>query len=374
MKDVAEALEITDLRDFDRALATLPKPRDLAERDNWIQGLQKDKAIINAWIARKEAEWSQANQKMGEALNLLTQFQSYVGQPGDVVTKARIFDETVTKGLSVTGSKVISIVVDYSAKIEALLLEMRQLMIGLHPPPLPTGSIDLADFPELPAAEILQGLSTPTKGPLNQITSPIPPTDPKSDTTAQPIDDLPLSDQPLLNPPLPSGTAPLDPPPPPPLAPTKLQSSAPPPSPPQPEPPVSLTPVRPFPSLQTPAGPTQRDLPFSQGRGRGDPPQFSHLLRTTTGMDDVHALSRPTLSRKEPSPTEILDSESDLDESTEGEIGSGSESVSESEPEPVPTRKKAPATRSGRQPPKAKAAARIRSPAGKGTPSKKARK
>ena len=39
MKDVAEALEITDLRDFDRALATLPKPRDLAERDNRIWGL-----------------------------------------------------------------------------------------------------------------------------------------------------------------------------------------------------------------------------------------------------------------------------------------------------------------------------------------------
>ena len=155
VKDVAEALEIMDLRDFDRALATLPKPRDLAERDNRIRGLHKDKAILNARIARKEAEWSQANQKIGEALNLLSQFQSYVGQLGDVVIKARIFDETMAKGLPVIGSKVISIVVDYSAKMEALLLRMRQLMIGLHPPPLPTGSIDLADFPELPVAEIL---------------------------------------------------------------------------------------------------------------------------------------------------------------------------------------------------------------------------
>ena len=69
---------------------------------------------------------------------------------------------------------------------------------------------------------------------------------------------------------------------------------------------------------------------------------------------------------------EILKSESDLDKSTDGEAGSGSESVSESEPEPVPTRKKAPATRYGGQPPKAKAAAKTRSPTGKGTPSKKA--
>ena len=234
VKDVAEALEITDLRDFHRALATLPKSRDLAERDHRIWGLQKNKAILNARIARKDAKWSQANQKTGEALNLLTQFQSYVGQPGGVVTKARIFDETVAKGLLVTGSKVISIVVDYSAKMEKLLLGLRKLMVKLHPPPLPTGSFDLVDFPELLAAEILQGLSTPTKGPGVQTTSPITPTDPISDTRTRPTDDLSLSDQPLPNLPLPSGTGPSDPPPPPP-APSTVQSSAPPPSLPQPK-------------------------------------------------------------------------------------------------------------------------------------------
>ena len=72
VKDVAEVLEITDLRDFDRALSTIPKPRELAERDHRIQGLQKDKAILNARIAQKEADWAQENQKTGEALSLLT--------------------------------------------------------------------------------------------------------------------------------------------------------------------------------------------------------------------------------------------------------------------------------------------------------------
>ena len=79
VKDVAEVLEITDFWDFDRVLSTIPKRRDLAERDNRIWGLQKDKAILNARIAQKEANWAQANQKTGEALSLLTQFQSYVG-------------------------------------------------------------------------------------------------------------------------------------------------------------------------------------------------------------------------------------------------------------------------------------------------------
>ena len=81
------------------------------------------------------------------------------------MTKAWIFDETVAKGLPVTGSKVINIVVDYSAEMETLLVAMRKLMVDLQPAILPTRSIDLMDFSELPAAEILQRLSTPTKGP-----------------------------------------------------------------------------------------------------------------------------------------------------------------------------------------------------------------
>ena len=71
------------------------------------------------------------------------------------MTKAQIFDETVAKGLPVTGSKVINIMVDYSAKMKALLVGMRKLMADLHLAALPTGSIDLTDFSELSAVEIL---------------------------------------------------------------------------------------------------------------------------------------------------------------------------------------------------------------------------
>ena len=86
--------------------------------------------------------------------------------------KAWIFDETVAKGLPVTGSKVINIVIDYSAKMEALLVGMRKLMADLHPAALPTGSIDLMDFLEILVAEIFQGLSTPTKDPKTRTASP----------------------------------------------------------------------------------------------------------------------------------------------------------------------------------------------------------
>ena len=77
---MAEVLEITDLWDFDRVLSTIPKPRDLAKRDNWIRELQKERAILNAQIARKEADWALANQKTCEALSLLTLFESPIQQ------------------------------------------------------------------------------------------------------------------------------------------------------------------------------------------------------------------------------------------------------------------------------------------------------
>ena len=61
VKDVAEVLEITDLRDFDKALGMIPRPRDLAERDNWIRELQKERAILKARLTQKESELAATN-------------------------------------------------------------------------------------------------------------------------------------------------------------------------------------------------------------------------------------------------------------------------------------------------------------------------
>ena len=286
VKDVAEVLEIANLRDFDRALGTILRPRDLADRDTRIRELQNKRAILNAQIAQKESDWVVANQKTGEALNLLTQFQSYVGQPGEIVTKARIFDETVAKGLPVTRSKVINIVVDYSAKMEALLLGMQKLMADIHTTALPTGSIDLTDFPKISATEILQDLSTSTKDCRSKTASPSLPADPGSDARMRPTDKPPLLEAPPMDPSLPSDPAPLNPPPPSP-APPKVPPTLPPSSLSRPKvvvrPPLFPSPqVTTPPPLPNPAAPIKRNLPFSQGSGRRNknqpPPRFSHFL------------------------------------------------------------------------------------------------
>ena len=81
--------------------------------------------------------------------------------------KARIYDETIAKIGGVTALKLIHICVDYSTRMETILAEMRILfdsrnrffwgnLISLEKFP------DLTDFPDLPLAELLQNLQTPT--------------------------------------------------------------------------------------------------------------------------------------------------------------------------------------------------------------------
>ena len=72
------------------------------------------------------------DRKTGEALHLLIQFHNFVGQPGDLVTKAQVYDEIMAKAFLMTRAKVINIVVDYSSKMETLLAKMQKLMVGLY--------------------------------------------------------------------------------------------------------------------------------------------------------------------------------------------------------------------------------------------------
>ena len=99
--------------------------------------------------------------------------EEHVRNPGDLVTKARIYDEAVAKIGSVTALKLIQICVDYSAKMETILAEMRALFAAQNhffwgsPVSLEKVS-DLTEFPDLPLTEVLQNLQTLTTPRTNQ--------------------------------------------------------------------------------------------------------------------------------------------------------------------------------------------------------------
>ena len=81
--------------------------------------------------------------------------------------KARIYDEAVAKIGGVTTLKLIHICVDYSTRMETILAEMRILFDSrnrfFQDSPIPLEKFpDLTDFPNLPPADLLQNLQTPT--------------------------------------------------------------------------------------------------------------------------------------------------------------------------------------------------------------------
>ena len=81
------------------------------------------------------------------------------------MTKARIYDEAVAKIGNVTALKLIHICVDYSAKMETILAEMRALFNAQNrffqgSPILLEKVPDLSEFPDLPPTEVLQNLQT----------------------------------------------------------------------------------------------------------------------------------------------------------------------------------------------------------------------
>ena len=75
------------------------------------------------------------NQEAIDRLNLALLFnqklEEYVGNPSDVLNKARLFDNMAKNPVSAV--KVIPILVDFVEKIEELLDDMRSLFDGLAP-------------------------------------------------------------------------------------------------------------------------------------------------------------------------------------------------------------------------------------------------
>ena len=67
-----------------------------------------------------------------------------IGTPGDVLNKARLFDDDVKTGGEISVAKIVKILVSFSMKMDTMLGEMRKLLFGFPtagssqaPPPNP---------------------------------------------------------------------------------------------------------------------------------------------------------------------------------------------------------------------------------------------
>ena len=161
--DVCKALGNINIRDIDTALTRIARKQDMVEWDAQIARLIREKGELEAWLAKREVDFEREEAKTKGAQRLLGLLEEHVYNIGDVVTKARLYDEAMAKTGTITSFKLIHICVDYSTKMEAILAEMRSLFsaqnqfFSIKPTPLDKVP-DLAEFPNLSLVEVLQGL------------------------------------------------------------------------------------------------------------------------------------------------------------------------------------------------------------------------
>ena len=151
-------------------IQTLPKPQDLTDlqarvdcllkenrelRTKVEEGevLRKETEELKDQITALEAEVKSAREERDKAKEVARKIHAFIGYPGDVINKARLYDQCVKQPKTASGAKIMLCMVDYSTKMEKLLKELRALLqpIGVQPEPAST--------------------STPTPGPS---TVPIP--------------------------------------------------------------------------------------------------------------------------------------------------------------------------------------------------------
>ena len=165
--NVCKALGNVDIQDINSTLTRIARKQDVADRDVQIAKLIQKKGELETRLAEKEVDLKREEAKNKRTQRLFGLLEDHVRNMGDVVTKARLYNEVMAKTGTITSFKLIHICVDYSAKMETILAEMWSLFSARNrfvcSTPIPLDKVlDLAEFPELPLADVLQGLHTST--------------------------------------------------------------------------------------------------------------------------------------------------------------------------------------------------------------------
>ena len=167
MVDVCKALGNVAIQDIDTVLSQVVRKQEVVERDSRINELTRKKEELKDQLRKTEQELKLEQSKTQGAHRLIGLLEEHVRNLGDLVIKARIYDEAVAKIGGVTALKLIHICVDYSTRMETIMAEMRVLFDSRNRffwgSPIPLEKFpDLTDFLDLPPADLLQNLQKPT--------------------------------------------------------------------------------------------------------------------------------------------------------------------------------------------------------------------
>ena len=98
-------------------------------------------------IAALEAEVKSAREKRDKAKEVAQKIHAFMGYPGDIINKVRLYDLCAKQSEMVLGAKIMQCMVDYNTKMEKLLKELRTLLQPSRIQPEPASTSTLAPGP-----------------------------------------------------------------------------------------------------------------------------------------------------------------------------------------------------------------------------------
>ena len=140
-------------------IKALPKPQDLSDlqarvdcflRENGelrakaeeSDVLRKEVGELKNRIAVVEKEVKTARVEWDKSKEVAQKIHGYLGYPGDVLNKARLYDHGLKQPTTNSGVKMMRCMVDYDLKLEKTLKELHSLLhpTGAQPEPVGTSS------------------------------------------------------------------------------------------------------------------------------------------------------------------------------------------------------------------------------------------
>ena len=138
LQTMSKTQDLTDLQA--RVDCLLKKNGELMTKVEEGEVLYKETEELKDRIAALEAEMKSVREEHDKAKEVAQKIHAFMGYPGNVVNKARMYDQCAQQSNTTSGAKMMQCMVDYSTKMEKLLKELRALLqpTGIQPEPAPT--------------------------------------------------------------------------------------------------------------------------------------------------------------------------------------------------------------------------------------------
>ena len=127
------------------AIEHLPSQKRMEELEAKVSFLQEKNKKANEDLKEEKEVHRKAVDKLNLSLAYNQKLEAYVGNAGDVINKAQLFNANLAQH-PVTAKKVIPVLVDFADKMEELLDDMRVLFDGLLPEVPPIAAENLPEI------------------------------------------------------------------------------------------------------------------------------------------------------------------------------------------------------------------------------------